>query len=245
MRILPALFCLIPCLCLVSATVGCNKDGARTDLEDFAQRIKKLPAAAATDTLYGLVDAPAPQGAFARFHLGNLFYAQATERAKSHGWNDEQTAAWLDSAQTWLSAAIAADSTMVEAYINLGSLWDDRAEMMAERQERLVRIGNARSLFLQALALDPQNEMARVNLGTLHRRQGNLEAAMSEYLAVLEQNPRSALARYNLALLFATQQVYKEALREFELAAKHDPHGDIGQRSRDNIQIIKNLMAAD
>ena len=65
---------------------------------------------------------------------------------------------------------------------------------------------------------------------------------MNEYLAVLEHDAHSSLAHYNLAILFATQKIYREALTEFELAVKFDPDGDIGDRSRDNMKIIRDLM---
>ena len=61
---------------------------------------------------------------------------------------------------------------------------------------------------------------------------------------MLEHDPESALAHYNLAIMFAEQKIYREALREWELAAKYDPDGDIGERSRANIQIVKDLMNA-
>jgi hypothetical protein len=48
-----------------------------------------------------------------------------------------------------------------------------------------------------------------------------------------------------VAILFATQKIYREAIREFELAVKYDPNGDIGERSRDNIKIIRDLMESE
>ena len=42
--------------------------------------------------------------------------------------------------------------------------------------------------------------------------------------------------------MFAEAKIYREAINEWELAVKNDPDGDIGERSRDNIQIVKDLM---
>jgi hypothetical protein len=61
---------------------------------------------------------------------------------------------------------------------------------------------------------------------------------------VLEHDPASALAPYNLAIMFAESKMYREALREWELAVKHEPESDIGQRSRENIKIVQDLMNA-
>lgn len=225
--------------------LACGEGQPLDEFEAFSRSIQDLSTQAALDTLYALVDASEPIAGFARYHLGNLFYSQAGERAQTRGWNDSEVAAHLDSAEVWFNAAIASDSTMVRAYVNLGSLWDDRAEMRVPREERDERVQKARALFERALELDPRSEKARCNLGTLYKRQRDYEAAMQQYLAVLEDNPRSALAHYNLAILFATQNMYGEARRDFELAVKYDPHGDIGQRSRDNIKIIDDLQAAE
>ena len=56
--------------------------------------------------------------------------------------------------------------------------------------------------------------------------------------------PKSALAHYNLAIMFAEAKIYREAIAEWELASKYDPDGDIGDRSRENIKIVKDLMNA-
>lgn len=241
LRFLP----LLTLLAILLSMAACNKDVPLGELDAFVQRIGELPAQEALDTLYSLVDAPAPMGGFARYQLGTLFYNQATDSASSRGWNDPYVHAFLDSAELWLSAALAADSTMIRAYVNLGALWDDRAEMMLRREERDHRIDQAKVFYEKALELEPHNEKARCNLGTLYKRQNDLERAVQEYLAVLEHNPRSALARYNLAIVFATQRIYREAKIEFELAVKYDPDGDIGDRSRHNLQIINDLLESE
>jgi len=232
-------------LAALALLTGCNKDVPQSDLDRFIAQIDALPAPAAMDTLRELSTQASPTAAFARYGLGNIYYAMAADSARTRGWNDQQAAAYLDSAETWFEAAIAADSTFVEAYVNLGSLWDDRADMMATRPEREARIATAKQMYEHALALRPHDEKARCNLGSLYKRQNNFELAMREYLTVLDQNPKSSLAHYNLAILFATQKIYREAIREFELAVKYDPHGDIGQRSSDNIRIIHDLMASE
>jgi tetratricopeptide (TPR) repeat protein len=224
---------------------ACNKDVPPSELDRFIARIEALPAAAAMDTLYDLAQGLDQEATYAKYELGNIYYAQAADSAQTRGWNDEHAKAYLDSAQTWFEAAVAADSLFVEAFVNLGALWDDRADMMATRREREARIAKAKENYERAIALKPHDEKARCNLGSLYKRQNNFEKAMQEYMTVLDHDPKSALAHYNLAILFATQKIYREAIREFELAVKYDPKGDIGERSRDNIKIIKDLQESE
>jgi tetratricopeptide (TPR) repeat protein len=230
---------------VLAPLAGCNEDAPQSDLDRFISSLEDLPADALVDTLRTLARGSDQDAIFARYQLGNVFYSQAADSARTRGWNDPFAAAALDTAQGWFEQAIAADSTFVEAYVNLGALWDDRADMMAGRQERQQREEMAEQMYLAALELRPHDEKARCNLGSLYKRQNDFEAAMNEYLTVLDHDPKSALARYNLAILFATQRIYREAIREFELAVKYDPEGDIGDRSRDNIEIIRDLMEAE
>ncbi|MDY0108926.1 MAG: hypothetical protein RBT60_03230 [Candidatus Krumholzibacteria bacterium] len=236
------------CLSAMVLLAACNKENKKqplSELDQFSAGYRALPAAAALDSFTRLSRGPLPQSTYAKYEVGNIYYAMANDTAQSRGWNDARAQALLDSAEVWLNAALAADSTFVEAYVNLGALWDDRADMPAVRAERDSRIGKARANYERALELRPQDDKARCNLGTLHKRENNLELAKKEFLTALEYNPRSALARYNLAILFATMRIYREALTEFELAVKYDPQGDIGERSRANIKIIQDLMAGE
>jgi len=241
MRRIPLLMAVAALLSL--AFIGaCNKDVPQSELDKFITEIENMPHEAALDTLRQLTDAPAPTNAYARYELGNMFYAMGSDSARTRGWNDEFARAYLDSAQGWFELAVEADTSFVEAYVNLGALWDDRADMMATRREREERITTAQAMYEKALAIKPHDEKARCNLGSLYKRQNRFEDAMNEYTAVLEHNPESALAHYNLAILFATQKIYGEAIHEFELAAKYDPKGDIGERSQENIKVVRDLM---
>lgn len=241
MRRIPLLM-VFAALLFLTFIVACNKDVPQSELDLFISEIENMPHEAALDTLRQLSAAPAPTNAFACYELGNIFYAMGADSARTRGWNDEFARAYLDSAQGWFELAVAADSSFVEAYVNLGALWDDRADMMATRREREQRISTAQEMYERALAIKPYDEKARCNLGSLYKRQNRFEDAMNEYTAVLDHNPKSALAHYNLAILFATQKIYGEAIHEFELAAKYDPKGDIGERSQENIKVVQDLM---
>ncbi len=92
--------------------------------------------------------------------------------------------------------------------------------------------------------MDPADEKARCDLGGLYLRQRRTQDALDQFQTVLDADPKSSLAHYNLAIMFAEQKIYREALREWELAAKYDPDGDVGQRSRENVRIVKDLMNA-
>lgn len=246
------LVCALAAAALVAAG-GC-KDGNNaksggakqpaTAIEKFADRITRVPAAALDDTLRRLAAGGPPENAYAAYLLGNRFYVAAGDTALARGWKHPAVAALLDSAEARFMASIAADSTLLEPMVNLGSLWDDRAEQSTQQVERVEHGLKAESFYRLALSVDPTDEKARCNLGSLFLRQRKHPQALAEFKQVLADHPRSALAHYNIAIMFAEEKIYREALVEWELAVKYDPDGDIGARSAENIRIVTDLMNA-
>jgi len=238
-----AIFVLVMVAGLVS---GCkDKDGMPlTDLEIFITRTSEFEGQALEDTLRRISAGEAPYNSYANFILGNRFYGVANDSARYGGWSNPGAQALLDSAEFYFNLAVAQDSTFIEPMVNLGSIWDDRAETMGDRQQYDERIAQADKFYTMALEIDPTDEKARCNLGSLYLRQRRTAEALAEFNKALEYNPESSLAHYNLAIMFAEAKIYREALAEWELASKFDPDGDIGDRSRENIKIVNDLMNA-
>jgi len=228
-------------VCLLA---GCKDNIPASELDKFIERAGQLEGQALMDTLHAVADGGESQAVYANYVIGNKFYEAASDTASAKGWADGSVSELLDSAEIYFSRSVAQDSTFIEAMVNLGSVWDDRSEQMGSRKERDDRIANARMYYEMALAVDPADEKARCNLGSLYLRQRRTKEALAEFQTALEYDPRSPLAHYNLAIMFAEAKIYREAITEWELAAKNDPNGDIGYRSRENIKIVKDLLNA-
>ncbi len=222
---------------------GCQKPAANPALDRFLSTYAPLPAADREAALRAKAAAGGPEAALAHYALGNDFYASSEDTAATA---DEATAR-LDSARVHFASAAAIDTTFLEAYVNLGSVWDDLADratggtQQALRQERLE---GAEKAYRHALALRPTDEKARCNLGALYVKKRQHAEAMAQFKQALADNPGSPLAHYNMAILFAESKMYREAKREWEAAAKADPKGDVGRRSRENVKIIQQMMSA-
>ena len=223
---------------------GCKDGEPRSELEIFIARTSEFEGQALEDTLRSMSTGEAPYNSYANFLLGNRFYDSANDSARAGGWSNPGAQSLLDSAEVFFNLAVAQDSTFIEPMVNLGSIWDDRAEAIGNRQEYDERIAQADKFYSLALAVNPADEKARCNLGSLYLRQRRTAEAMGEFKKALEYNPESSLAHYNIAIMFAEAKIYREALREWEMASKFDPDGDIGDRSRENIKIVNDLMNA-
>lgn len=235
---------LLTLILLGLAMVGCKDGAPQSELDRFVAGIASLDSTQQEGRLRELAAGDTPEAAFAHYMIGNNFYKQAGQTAIDVGWNGGEVNALLDSAEVYFSQAVERDSTFLEAMVNLGSLWDDRSDQMGNRRERQERVEKAKMYYNMALQVDPRDEKARCNLGALYLRQRQTGDALAEFQKVLEADPRSSLAHYNLAIMFAEQKIYREAITEWELAVKYDPDGDIGERSRENIKIVKDLMNA-
>ncbi len=233
---------LLLAVTLLVVVAGCKDGEPETELDRFIQKMDQLSGAAYDDTLAALAAGQDIQAAYANYLIGNEHYIAASDSAAVAGWNSKAINADLDKAEEYFSRAVAVDSTFIEALVNLGSLWDDRSGMMGSRQERDNRYAQAEKFYRLALKVDPYDEKAHCNLGSLFLAQRRQGEAMKEFKAVLDHDPRSSLAHYHMAIMFAEAKIYNEAITEWELAAKYDPSGDIGQRAKDNINSIKELM---
>ena len=223
---------------LVAGLAGCRQPVGNSRLDRFLAGYAELPPPAREAALRSRLAAGDSLAALAHYALGNDFYGAAADSGGS---------ARLDSARLHFQRAAALDSTFVEAWVNLGSVWDDLAgeasggQQYAQRQERYA---NAETAYRRALALRPTDEKARCNLGALYVKQRRPAEALAQFKQALADNPRSALAHYNIAIMFAESKMYREAKREWEAAAAVDPRGDVGRRSRENVKIIEQMMTS-
>lgn len=242
---------LLSCALLAGlALVGCKSKakGGDTEYERLRSRLAALTPEERQTALHELVRGGGRDAVLAHYTLGNDFYAAAQEGAATAAPGDTLAGALLDSARARFEAAAALDSNFLEVQVNLGAVYDDLQDrlpaMGGQRELKLEYQQRVEQAYLRALAIDPRDEKALCNLGAFYLKKRRHPEALAQFEAALAANPRSALAHYNLAIMFAESKIYREAVREWEAAAAADPHGDIGERSRANIKIIEQMMAA-
>lgn len=235
--------CLLVAAAAALAVAGCKGGKATSELDRALASYRTLPADQQEPALRKAI-ADKPQFAkYGWYEIGNLYYARSSDKDPVPGEGSPTgVSANLDSALVCYQRAVDLDSTFVEPLVNMGLIWDDLSE--GRTATARTALGKAKDLYLKAIALRPDDEKARCNLGALYVRRHQQMEALEQFNAVLASNPNSALAHYNLAIMFAESKMYREAMREWETAVKDDPKGDVGSRSRENIKVIKDLMDA-
>ena len=234
-------------LVLLTSTLlltGCFGDGEMSEMDEALAAFKELPLDERVPALQTFMVEQPDMARYAWYEMGNTYYELAAEEDVMPGDQSLTGAnALLDSALVAYQTAIAADSTFVEAWVNMGLIWDDISDGRTPQARQATE--EAKTAYLHAVELAPSDEKARCNLGSLFFRRHQYSEAVEQFQAVLDQNPESSLAHYNLAIMFAESRMYREASTEWELASKYDPDGDIGDRSRDNLKVIEELMNSE
>lgn len=85
-----------------------------------------------------------------------------------------------------------------------------------------VDASEAQDAYRRALALDPSDPDAHVNLGRLLQEQGRLEEAARHYREALRLMPRHATAAFNLGTVLEDQRKLPEAIAAYREAVNLD-----------------------
>jgi len=234
---------LLVLLSSLTVLTGCHESVEPTELELVLAEYRELPVEDRESALRTFSATGTPDTKYAWYELGNLYYKRSggEETAPGEG-SLSGVNALLDSALVFFGTAMDMDSTFVEAIVNAGLIWDDICDgRTPEARQAMIK---ATENYKRAIALRPDDEKARCNLGSLYFRKRQYEPALEQFRAVLEVHPESALAHFNLAIMFAESKIYREAITEWELAAEYDKDGEIHERSVENIRVMRELMEA-
>jgi tetratricopeptide (TPR) repeat protein len=98
------------------------------------------------------------------------------------------------------------------------------AAMMVLAWKQVGYWRNGWTLAAHALAVDPDNFLAHVNMGMAAERDGQLADAMAHYMASLRLNPDRPEAHNDLGVLLARQGKMDEALVQYQAALRAEPN---------------------
>ncbi len=150
-----------------------------------------------------------------------------------------------DEAAANFDAALALDSNYEEAYFNLGLVRKETDRTEAERlfvkaleiapdyADAHREVGwllgeadpspRAEYHLRRAAELDPADMWARIYLGNLLWRRGDIEAAVSEFEKAISLRPNRSLPLWSLANVYESQEKWEKAQELYERAVKVEP----------------------
>jgi Tfp pilus assembly protein PilF len=104
---------------------------------------------------------------------------------------------------------------------------DQKAEALINEAMAALERGDeagAKSLFQQAVKVDPNNERAHTYLGVMADRAGDLTEAERQFAAAAISAPTSAAARNNHGAILLRLGKTEQAARQFEISLKLNPN---------------------
>jgi Tfp pilus assembly protein PilF len=102
-----------------------------------------------------------------------------------------------------------------------GRTADEWVALALELEDRSPE--EARRAYGEALTIDPRHLTARLNLGCLYHRTGDVEEAEACYRSTLAKDPNEPVAHFNLAVLLEERDCIEEAIRHYRAALDSDP----------------------
>jgi len=194
--------CLLAALGLYAALSGCATLGPKRAPLDA------LPDSMDVDLRTAELEKMAlayPEDPEIFFTLGNTYYDQAVP----------------DQARVNYEKAVALDSKMVKAHVNL-------AMLMAETGEP----DSARVMLEKVLETAPGDSRALTNLGMIYYNLKDVDTAVKYYTEAIKSDPANPEAHYNLGVAFAETGLVLEAIREWRLVLELVREGDTAERAK-------------
>jgi TolB-like protein/class 3 adenylate cyclase/Tfp pilus assembly protein PilF len=130
------------------------------------------------------------------------------------------TDAELPEVKSMVEQALALAPDLAEAHIALGEFY-----YYGHRQ-----YDQALSEFQHAVQLQPNNVRAREYCAFIHRRQGQLQLALSELQKCAQQNPRDDLLAAQIGGTYSGLRMWSEATQSLERSLALNPNSVIGMR---------------
>jgi len=150
------------------------------------------------------------------------------------------TEAWAQGAQRYREAAAAGQLRV----LSLRKAWErfppatlapvtwsvevptgERVARLVEREQRLLlsrRLEREVLAYRQALAANPGDNDARLQIGAIYARNGILDVAQREFDTVLERDPRHAAAMNDRGNVYYARGEFEQALEAYRKAAEID-----------------------
>lgn len=95
---------------------------------------------------------------------------------------------------------------------------------LRRRQRGRASIDRRMDALKAMIAKEPDQVQARMQLGALYLKKGDLKSALEQYAAVIKLEPQNENAHGNLAQIYEDQGAYKKAMEHYAIAVSLEPN---------------------
>ena len=143
-------------------------------------------------------------------------------------------------------AAVNKDPKMSEAQFVLGNAYNQTAATEADLNARQTHLRMAADAYQATLKIDPNNDAAHTNLGTVYYQTGEFDKAEAEAQAALKLKPNDARTHYLLGTILLQRdpktqpQLLTQAREQFELAIQNEANLGAAYIGLANVYLFQN-----
>lgn len=148
------------------------------------------------------------------------------KRTRRHDRDEVRLPRDLKRAQEFVRASVLARDPSVITYLDLVASGEASAQQLGAFGNFLGQNGFLQLALIYygtALSVDDQDPLLWLNIGTLHRKTGDLDRAAGAYTRALRLDPNNAFAHYNLGAALDILGKYEDALEEYRIALTLQP----------------------
>lgn len=140
------------------------------------------------------------------------------------------------------ASSVAQAQTNVDAQFKSGPATPQLYISMAKLADHGGNVEQAKSLYQQALGVDPNNLEALLSLARVHDREGQLALAVQTYQRAVGAHPQSSQACNDLALCVARQGDLQSSARLLEQAVSLDPQKALYRNNLAKVLVELNFL---
>jgi tetratricopeptide (TPR) repeat protein len=163
--------------------------------------------------------------------------------ASQASWTDKMTAPFKSLAPKKKPAATT-ELDPISLGFKSGPLTPALYVSMAQMSDQGGNVPHARSLYQQALSIDPKNLDALLGLARLEDREGNLQAALQNYQQAVNNHPQDARAYNDLGLCHARSGQMQSSLQCLDQAVRLRPDKALYRNNIAKVLIEQNQFDA-
>jgi tetratricopeptide (TPR) repeat protein len=165
--------------------------------------------------------------------------------ASQSSWTDKMTAPFKSlTSKKKPDVAQSKEVDPISLGFKSGPLTPSLYVSMAQMSDQGGNVPHARSLYQQALSIDPKNLDALLGLARLEDREGNLQAALQNYQQAVNNHPQDARAYNDLGLCHARSGQMQSSLQCLDQAVRLRPDKALYRNNIAKVLIEQNQFDA-
>lgn len=190
------------------------------------------------------------------FSLATYFSVQSKSKEEARESAKKETEEWInkeaqktlqtiinkleEEAQKQIKNSVQTAKGEIKKQSNVGELFMlSKSYFLAKNYDKAIDV------YQKIIEINPNSDIAYINLGLSYRELGNVKEAIKSYQRAIAINPKSADAYFHLGVVYSKQGKIEEATEAYQKAIVSNPKNDQMFTNLFELQLIQNYPFSD